>query len=250
VAGNLAVALSRLLGKRTGLLDLNLQNGGLNTFLHVQPEQTIAALVRTAGKLDSMKLEAALTEHSSGVYLLAAPRGLEDSEFVTDLAIGPVLRMMRRMFDCVVIDCGRHVDEISVAAWEHSDELLYVMDQSMMAARMVPRFMQLFTSLGMPRLQPRLVLNKFALHSIATEQELARLAGKSIYATVARDEPALERAQLRSQDLWQVAQGSAVARNFEELARRLNALREYRETLVAPTGNLVSRLFEAISPRA
>jgi pilus assembly protein CpaE len=154
VAGNLAIALSRQLGKKTGLVDLNLQKGGLNTFLHLQPEQTIAALARITGKLDSMKLEAALTEHSSGVYLLAAPRGLEDCELVTDLAMGPVLRMMRRMFDCVVIDCGRHVDEISVAAWEYSDELLYVLDQSMVAARMVPRFMQLFTSLGMPRLQP------------------------------------------------------------------------------------------------
>lgn len=249
VAGNLAIAFSRLLGKQTALVDLDLQNGGLNIFLHLQPEQTIAPLVKIASNLDSMKLEAALTEHSSGVYLLAAPRGLEDSELVTDLVVGPVLRMMRRMFDCVVIDCGRHVDEISVAAWEHSDELLYVLDQSVVAARMVPRFMQLFDLLGMRRLQPRLVLNKFEAHG-ATTEELGRLAGGSIYATLARDERALERAQLRTQDLWQVTQGSAVARSFERLARRLNARRENREALVAPSGNLVSRLFEAIGARA
>jgi pilus assembly protein CpaE len=250
VAGNLAIAFSRLLGKQTALVDFDLQNGGLNVFLHVQPEQTIAPLVKIASKLDSMKLEAALTEHSSGVHLLAAPRGLEDSELVTDLAVGPVLRLMRRMFDCVVVDCGSHVDEISVAAWEHSDELLYVLDQTEVAARMVPRFMQLFASLGMRRLEPRLVLNKFEPHSTTTEEQLGQLAGKSIYATLARDERALERAQLRTQDLWQVAQGSAVARSFEQFARRLKAPRENRETVVVPASNLVSRLIGAIGARA
>jgi Flp pilus assembly CpaE family ATPase len=128
--------------------------------------------------------------------------------------------------------------------------LLYVLDQTEVAARMVPRFMQLFASLGMRRLEPRLVLNKFEPHSTITEEQLGQLAGKSIYATLARDERALERAQLRTQDLWQVAQGSAVARSFEQFARRLKARRENRETVVVPAGNLVSRLIGAIGARA
>ena len=40
------------------------------------PRQTIASLIEFTSRLDSLKLEAALTKHPSGIYLLAAPRRL------------------------------------------------------------------------------------------------------------------------------------------------------------------------------
>ena len=42
---------------------------------------------------------------------------------------------MRDMFDFVIVDCGHHIDENSVAVWERSDQLLYVLDQTVAAVR-------------------------------------------------------------------------------------------------------------------
>ncbi len=246
LAANLALAMRYAYGKRAAVVDLDLQNGGLNVALHLDPEQTIASLVEFATKLDSIKLEAALTKHPSGIYLLAAPKRLEDAERVTDITVGVVLDLMRQLFDFVVVDCGKHVDENTVAAWEHCEELLYVVDHSLVAAHGARRFNELFSRLGLRLEEPRFVLNKFDPHSAITEAALAQSMGVDFFAKLPRDDRMLEKMQLRVQDLWQAGSNSALARATEMLARRINSRREP----VAEEGpSLVARLFGAFGAR-
>ena len=121
LSANLALALCHTFDQRAALVDLDLQKGGQGVFLHVEPEQSIASLIDFIRKLDSIRLESALTKHPSGIYLLAAPDSIEDAERVTDITIGVVLDLIRQLFDFVLIDTGRHVNENAVAAWERSD---------------------------------------------------------------------------------------------------------------------------------
>ena len=82
LAANLALALRYAFDKRVAVVDLDLQTGGMSVFLNLEPERTIMALVEGTRKLDSIQLESALSKHASGVYLLAAPKRIEDSELV------------------------------------------------------------------------------------------------------------------------------------------------------------------------
>lgn len=246
LAANLGLAMCYAFGKRAAVVDLDLQNGGLNVALHLTPEQTIASLVEYATKLDSIKLEAALTKHPSGIYLLGAPKRLEDAERVTDITVGVTLDLMRQLFDFVVVDCGKHVDENAVAARERCDELLYVVDHSLVAAHGGRRFNELFSRLGLRLEQPRFVLNKFDPHNVLTEAALARAMGVEFFARLPRDDRMLERMQLRVQDLWQAGPHSALARATEALARRINVRREPEN---ADGPGLVARLFGAFGAR-
>jgi pilus assembly protein CpaE len=247
LSANLALAMHYAFGKRSAVVDLDLQNGGLNLMLHLDPAQTIASLIDFSTKLDSIKLETALTKHPSGIYLLAAPRRLDDAERVTDLTVATVLDLMRQLFDFVVVDCGSHVDEITVAAWERCDELLYVVDQSRVAAHCAQRFSELFGRLGLRLDEPRFVLNKFDPQSAISEAVIAQSMGVGCFAKIPRADRIFEKIQLRVQDLWQMAPNSALARAIEELARRINARRE--PVAEAPEG-FVARLFGAFGARA
>jgi pilus assembly protein CpaE len=199
LSANLALVVRYAFGKRSAVVDLDLQNGGLNVVLHLDPEQTIASLIEFTGKLDSIKLEAALTKHPSGIYLLAAPRRLEDAERITDLTIAGVLDLMRQLFDFVVVDCGSHVDENTVAAWERCDELLYVIDHSLIAAHGARRFRDLFGRLGLRLDEPRFVFNKFDPQNALTEAVLAQSMGVDCFAKIPRDDRMLEKMLLRVQ---------------------------------------------------
>ncbi len=247
LAANLALVMRYAFGKRAAVVDLDLQNGGLNLTLHLDPEQTIASLIEFTARLDSSKLEAALTKHSSGIYLLAAPKRLDDAERITDILIGAVLDLMRQLFDFVVVDCGNHVDENTVAAWERCDELIYVVDQSLVAAHGARRFNELFGRLGLRLDQPRFVLNKFDAHSIITEEAIEKSMGVRCFAKLPRDDRMLEKMQLRAQDLWQAGPNSALARAIESLARRINAR---RAPLADETGGFVTRLLSAFGAGA
>lgn len=247
LSANLALAMRYVFGKRAAVVDLDLQNGGLNVVLHLTPDQTVASLIEFTAKLDSIKLEAALTKHPSGIYLLGAPSRLEDAERVTDLTIAAVLDLMRQLFDFVIVDCGSHVDEITVAAWERCDELLYVVDHSRVAAHGARRFSELFGRLGLRLDEPRFVLNKFDAQSAMTEAVIAQSMGVGCFAKVPRDDRMIEKMQLRAQDLWQLAPNSPLARAIEALARRIN---ERREPVVEANEGLVARLFSVFGARA
>lgn len=244
LAANLALALRHSLDKRVAALDLDLQQGGLGVFLNLEPEHTIADLADQAKKIDSIQLELTLTKHPSGIYLVAAPMRIEEAELVTEKVAGSVIELMRQLFDYVVVDCGSHIDELAIAAWERSDSLFYAVEQSLASVRSALRFLELYRRLKVI-VEPQFVLNHFTTqHSISDEQVSHTLA-QPIYARIPSDEGDLERVQWGARDLWQVAPRSGLAQAFEQFARRV-ASGGAEDSAPHRTG-LVSRLFATIA---
>ncbi|MBF6569785.1 MAG: AAA family ATPase [Candidatus Binataceae bacterium] len=248
LTANLALALRYSLRKKVAVIDLDLQSGGLSVGLNIEPERTIMLLTEPDKKLDSIQLESALTKHESGIYLLASPKRMEDCELVPDTLIGPIIDLMRQLFDFVLIDCGSYINEVVVASWEHSDRLLYLLDQSISAARCTWRFIELYSRLGLKDLEPNIVLSRHNPSHPITEEQIMHTLARPVFAKIPRDEKTLERVQLRAQDLWKIAPNSAFTRSIEELARRIAAV-DLAEAPEVGAG-LLSRLFAAIAARA
>jgi pilus assembly protein CpaE len=248
LAANLGLALRYAFDKRVAVVDLDLQTGGLSVYLNLEPERTIMALVEGTRKLDSIQLESALSKHASGIYLLAAPKRIEDSELVTDAIVGATLDLMRQLFDFVIVDCGTHIDSNTVAAWERSSHLFYVLDQSIGAARCAWRFVDLVGRLGLNGIDPNFILSRFVPTHPITEDQLSHTLAASIHTRIPRDEKVLERVQLSAQDLWQVAPNSPLAKSVEDLARRLEVGAEVAD--VDSSNSLVSRLLNVIGARS
>jgi pilus assembly protein CpaE len=247
LAANLALALRYAFDKRVAVVDLDLQTGGLSVFLNLEPERTIMTLTEGTRKLDSIQLESALSKHASGIYLLAAPKRIEDSELVTDATVGATLELMRQLFDFVIVDCGTHIDSNTVAAWERSNHLFYVLDQSIGAARCAWRFVDLVGRLGLQGIEPNFILSRFVPGHPITEDQLSHTLAKAIHTRIPRDEKVLERVQLSAQDLWQVAPNSPLAKSVEDLARRLEVGNEIPDN--DSSNSLVSRLLNVIGAR-
>jgi pilus assembly protein CpaE len=248
LAANLALALRYAFDKRVAVIDLDLQTGGLAVFLNLEPERTIMAMAEGTRKLDSIQLESALSKHASGIYLLAAPKRIEDSELVSDATVGATLDLMRQLFDFVIVDCGTHIDANTVAAWERSSHLFYVLDQSIGAARCAWRFVDLVGRLGLPGIDPNFILSRYVPNHPITEDQLSHTLAKSIHSRIPRDEKILERVQLSAQDLWQVAPNSPLAKSIEDLARRLEVGKQTTDS--DSPNSLVSRLLNVIGARS
>jgi pilus assembly protein CpaE len=248
LAANLALALRYTFDKRVAVVDLDLQTGGMSVFLNLEPERTIMALAEGTRKLDSIQLESALSKHASGIYLLAAPKRIEDSELVTDATVGATLDLMRQLFDFVIVDCGTHIDANTVAAWERSSYLFYVLDQSIGAARCAWRFVDLVGRLGLPNVEANFILSRFIPGHPISEDQLSHTLAKPIFTRIPRDEKVLERVQLSAQDLWQVAPNSPLAKSIEDLARRLEVGAEATDP--DSQNSLVSRLLNVIGARS
>ncbi len=246
---NLALALHYRFKRRVALVDLDLQTGTLGVMLNVEPEHTIMELTGADKVVDSIQLEAVLAKSASGIYVMAAPKHVEQSEMIAESTVERVIDVMREMFDFVLVDCGTTVSGNVVAAWERSDRLFYLLDQSIAGSRCAFRFIDVFNRLSLARIKPQFVLSRFApAYAISAEQVSETLA-RPIYATIPKDGQTMERVELSGQDLWRIAPNSALAKSFEELAGRvIERPEEVQKT--GNTGGIVSRLVSAIVSRA
>ena len=220
----LGFALQHLTHQRVALVDLGLQGGALAALLDVEPEHSIGELIDPTVTVDSLRMESVMTVHSSGLYLLAAPQRLEESEMVSVGTIGAALGVMRELFDFVLVDCGHHVTEGVVAAWEHSQRLLYVVEQSVTSVLPAQRFLDFFGRLKLRDLQLDFVVNRFDRHSPFTLDKVESALARPLTLKVPRDDDAFIRMQIDQPDLSMVAPQSAARAGLDAIAAALCGL--------------------------
>ncbi len=243
VATNLALALIRGGKKRVAIVDLALQSAGVEAALGLEADHGPSPLTLEEREIDSIRLESTMVRHESGLYVVTPPERLEDSDLVSDVAVGAVLELMRELFDFVVLDCGSHVDENIVTAWERCQRLLYLLPQSLGGARAAVRFAGLFERLALKSLKPEFVVNCYsARHAIGLEH-LAQLLKSPVFAALPRDDRLLEMAQLKGQDLWRVNHRAPLARAIEQMAARLAESDEPAPAGAGRVGSFLKRLF-------
>jgi len=240
----LGFALTRQSGKRVALIDLGLQCGTLAAMLDLTPQFTISELVDPTSTIDSLRLESSLVAHKSGLYLLAAPKRIEESEMVSVNTVAAVLEVMRELFDFILIDCGHHMNEALIAAWEQSTHLLYVVEQSVSSVRAAQRFLEMFERLQLTELDLQFVLNRYDPVSPFAEEKIATALRRPIAARVPRDDAAFLQFQLECADLAHLAPKSPCRLAIDELAADLSGIE--RAPLTAAAQPFLARMRAAL----
>ncbi|MBV8359397.1 MAG: AAA family ATPase [Deltaproteobacteria bacterium] len=235
----LGFAMQRLFGKRTALVDLDLQAAPLSVLLDVEPEHSIADLADPTSPIDSIRLESVVTKPNSGPALLAAPRRIEQTELVSAATVEAALKVLYDMFDLVLVDCGSHLSESSVVVFENSDCLLYILDQSVTAVRAAQRFLDLYNSLELKERQPHLIVNRYRSDEAIMLGQIETALHLPVFATVPFDEAAFREIQTTGRDLWNISTGTNARRSIENLTRKLFTPKSQE----SPKPGLFSRLF-------
>jgi pilus assembly protein CpaE len=160
VATNLAAALAKREGKRTLLLDLDLQFGDAAIVLGLEPEKTIYDLVTAPGELDSEKLAGYVTRHPSGIDVLPAPLRPEDAELVTEGKVTNLLEVARGSYDSIVVDTSPFFHGPMLATLDRTDELLVLCGLDVPTLKNVRLAMQTLEMLSFPASRVRYIMNR------------------------------------------------------------------------------------------
>jgi pilus assembly protein CpaE len=160
VATNLASALAKLEGKKTLLLDLDLQFGDAAIMLGVEPEKTIFDLVVAPGELDSEKLSGYTTHHPCGLEILPAPLRPEDAELVTEAKLARLLEVARESYDVIVVDTSPFFHGPMLATLDRTDELFLLCGLDVPTLKNVKLSLQTLELLSFPRDRIKIVLNR------------------------------------------------------------------------------------------
>src|SRR5216683_3201873 len=160
MATNLAAALVRVAGKKTLLLDLDLQFGDAAIMLGVEPEKTIFDLVVAPGELDSEKLSGYTTHHPCGLEILPAPLRPEDAELVTEAKLARLLEVARESYDAIVVDTSPFFHGPMLATLDRTDELFLLCGLDVPTLKNLRLALQTLDLLSFPKQRVRIVLNR------------------------------------------------------------------------------------------
>jgi pilus assembly protein CpaE len=160
IATNLAAACAKFEGRKTLLLDLDLQFGDAAIMLGVEPEKTIYDLVVAPGELDSEKLAGYITKHACGLSVLPAPLRPEDAELVTEAKLGRLLEVARESFDVIVVDTSPFFHGPMLATLDRTDELLLLCSLDVPTLKNLRLALQTLDLLSFPKSRVRIVLNR------------------------------------------------------------------------------------------
>jgi pilus assembly protein CpaE len=160
VAANLGVALAARPQTKTVLVDLSFQMGDLGLMLDSPPRGSLTDAFED-GALDDSSLRSMLIQHASGVYLLTVVTNLEAGEEITRDHIAELFGTLTTLFDYVVVDVGRHLDDRTVEVLELSHAILLLSSLDLPTIRNVSRYLDIFDRLKLERERMHLIINRF-----------------------------------------------------------------------------------------
>ena len=162
VAINTAVALHRIAGRKVCLVDANLQFGDHRVFLDLGPERASIVDAVTSPSIDADLLRNLVVNHSSGVDLLLAPPSPEQAELVSmerhDMA--RIVETLRTLYDYVVVDLDKRLDDNSLDIIGAADRLIVVMTADLSCLKNVRLVLETMNQIGTPADKVELLLNR------------------------------------------------------------------------------------------
>jgi pilus assembly protein CpaE len=162
VAINTAIALHRELHRRVVLVDANLQFGDHRVFLDLGPERYSIVDAVTAPSIDAELLRNLVVHHSSGVDLLLAPPNPAAAEYVSAERhhLAQIVETLRTLYDYVIVDVDKRLDENSLDVIGASDRLFVVMTADLSCLKNVRLVLHTMEQIGTPDEKVKLLLNR------------------------------------------------------------------------------------------
>jgi pilus assembly protein CpaE len=160
MATNLSTSFAKFAGKRTLLLDLDLQFGDAAIMLGIEPDKTIQDLVTAPGELDPEKLAGYTCRHSSGLDILPAPIRPEDAELVTEAKLVRLMEVAKESYELIVVDTSPFFHGPMLATLDQTDDLLLLCGLDVPTIKNVRLSLQTLELLSFPPDRIRVVLNR------------------------------------------------------------------------------------------
>ncbi|MDX6254019.1 MAG: pilus assembly protein CpaE [Frankiales bacterium] len=159
VSTNLAAAMAAQ-GSRVGLIDLDLAFGDVAIALQLFPSRTIADAVALSGHIDQTAVASLVTAHSHNLDTVLAPiePGLADA--IPAATVGELIRVMKSLYDYVVVDTPPAFTEQVLVALDESDVHLLLATLDVPAVKNLKLTMETLDMLGLDKEQRMLVLNR------------------------------------------------------------------------------------------
>jgi len=176
IATNLAHLSATVGGEDTAIVDMDFQYAPLPHYFDVKPKRGLLEALANAEEIDETAIGAYAVKHDSGLQIFAPMTDAQSSvDFNLADRLMQVLEIFRNRYDKIVIDLPRHLDEASFRVLQAADEVLLVMQQSLLAVHDAVRLKTILVNeLEIPEERITIVLNRYTKNSTLDVEDVSR----------------------------------------------------------------------------
>ncbi|MGI5875995.1 MAG: response regulator [Dethiobacteria bacterium] len=218
---NLAVSLAKFKGNKVALLDLDLDFGSISLALNLLPRYTIADVVNDIRNLDSDLLDGYLTEHQSGVKVLAANVQPQMTNFISADHVEVIIKILREVHDYVVIDLPVSAGDSMNPAFQEADLLMLVTTQDLAAIRNTRACMVSLNSINYPRYKIRLLLNKAEPRGEIKSKDVETTLEQSLYGLLPAEHRLVSSSLNKGVPVVLLKPRARISRSIQRIARKI-----------------------------
>jgi pilus assembly protein CpaE len=160
VSTNLAAHLARGGAARVCLVDLDLAFGDVAIALQLMPARTISDAVPMAGRIDEQAVASLITPHSPGLDAVLAPVEPGEADQVDVAVVVELIRMLKRLYDYVVVDTPPAFTEHVLAAFDVTDTYVLLATLDIPAVKNLRLTLEMLELLGYPQADWLVALNR------------------------------------------------------------------------------------------
>src|SRR5574341_1571789 len=159
IATNLGLALASKLGQSVVLIDGDNSFGDVAAMLDMRPERSIIDVIRGIEMIDRANVTDYLVRHSSGLWVLPAPRESLQWRTVTPEAFRKVVDVVARRFDIVLVDTAAILSDLSLSILDEANMVLWVTSTDFSSINNSLLGLEALQQMSYPESRIRLVLN-------------------------------------------------------------------------------------------
>lgn len=222
VACNFAVAMAQDKSQKTLLIDLDLPLGDAALNLGIVTEYSTVNALQNTARLDTNFLSTLLVQHSSGVYVLAAPGRFPHYQPENE-AIDKLLAVAREEFDNIVVDVGSRLDLTGTALFKDAYTIYLVTQAGIPELRNSNRLISQFFSGNGPKLE--IVVNRYEARSLGvSEEHITKALTRPAQWKIPNDYQAVRKMQITATPL--TLTDSPISRLIRQMAQAASGKKE------------------------
>jgi len=217
LATNLALVLNRFPDVKVCLVDADLQFGDVCLVLQLEPRFTMVNAAHELHHLEPELLDSLLTEHPSGLKVLAAPLEPAFADDITTAGLMQMLDVLKETYDYVIVDTAAMLDELILSLIEKSDDILMLVDMDLPSVKNAKLALETLRLLKFSTANVQLVMNRSNSKAKLDNKEIEGALKMEISASIPSD--AVVAASVNEgRPVVETDPKSKVAKGFESVA--------------------------------
>ncbi|MEQ7872906.1 pilus assembly protein CpaE [Sphingomonas sp. ASV193] len=229
IAGQLALrfaARERAHGRGACLIDFDVQFGDAAFQLGLSPALSLGDLVKAGKRLDGELLRSTVTQHPSGLKMIAAPKSMLPLESLSSDQVLEIVELAGRDFGTVFVDLPTNWTNWSLSLLARSDVVLLITELSVASLHRARRQLDLLGEQQLGDLEVRVIVNRYerGLLKGAKSSAVRDALGREPAFEIANDFALMRAAIDRGVPLDEIKRKSGIARDLDAVDLGVAAL--------------------------